>query len=131
MSKQQADQVFGRSPAESLTHRLLRKLGNLIPETVDDVRRAEGDLAEIYSDLPESLKDPDKVFEGSLTVSLPEVHVHPPQNEEVLRGFSAAARDGRGLTSEVTERMERDWAEARRNHEDEDDDNGQGDRGAS
>lgn len=133
MSNEDKSLDLGRSPADSSTHRLLRNLGKLIPETADDVRRAEEELAEEPCELPEALKDADRVFEGSLPSYGLDASSTPPSepDADVLSGFSAAAREGRGLTPEVKEQMRRDWNEARRTREEEDGDHGSGDRGTS
>ena len=124
---------LGRSPAESAVHRLLCKLGKLLPETADDVKRAEAELVGEPVEVPAELMDPDVVFDGSISVSLPASRASSPAvaDAEMLEGFSAAARAGRGLSSEVKEKMEQDWERARREGESEDGSVGPSDRGAS
>lgn len=123
MSNEDKNLDLGRSPADSTVHRLLRKLGSLIPETADDVKHAEAEVEHDPVELPAALMNPDHVFEGSMSLSLPRSSSsRVVADAEVIEGFSAAARDGRGLSPELKTQLEQDWEQARRKREAEDGD---------
>ena len=121
MSNEKNKNGLDQSLDEAKVHRLLRKLGKLIPVTAEEVACAEEILRCEPVALPEVLLDPSAVFEGSLQIIHPKLSrkSEPRIDPEVLGGFAAAAREGGVITPEVEERMKRDWSSAMENQDNE------------
>lgn len=95
----------------------MRLEGWLIPETVEDVLKAEREFESNAISLPAELRDVSAVFRNAerplkLVRSLPHAI-----SESVMENLARAARNGSPLTAEIEERMQQDRARAERKHD--------------
>lgn len=119
MNNHNDDLDLGDSPVDRAVHRLLRRSGELLPETADDVAASEASLRR--EPLPFRLCDPDSVFSRKMKFSLPPAA--PPAttvDRSVVDGFSAAARGGSGISEDLEKKLSADWdAEVKRKEDEE------------
>lgn len=119
MNNYNDDLDLGSSPVERVVHRLLRRHGELLPETADDVAASEASLKR--EPLPPGLRDPNSVFSRKVKFSLPPTA--PPAtgvNLGVVEGFRAAARGGAGISEDLEKKLSADWDAAIERQEDKD-----------
>ena len=89
--------------------RSLADLGWLVPQTEDDVARAEAALADDPPELPDTLEDPAAVFDGpDPTGAAPERIAQFPDNSDTDAGLARAAREAGRITGEIEDAMRRD-----------------------
>lgn len=91
----------------------LMKEGLFVPETDEDVTRAEEELSASDIVLPESLSDPDSILakrESDIRVD----HMRLRDVSNTAENLARAARAGGVLPLEIEERMRRDRAQAER-----------------
>jgi hypothetical protein len=113
------DLDLGSSPVERVVHRLLRRHGELLPETAEDVAASEASLKR--EALPPGLRDPSSVFTRKVKFSLPPAA--PPATGVdlgVVEGFRAAARGGSGISEDLEKKLSADWDVEVNRKEDED-----------
>jgi len=95
---------LGDSPVEKAVHQLLRRLGELLPETAEDVAASEDRFKGDPNELPESLRDPEAILGRKVNLKLPPVQTSGPAIDiSVVNGLRAAARNG-AISSEEIER---------------------------
>jgi hypothetical protein len=92
----------------------LRCSGWLIPQTVEDVRRAEAELAAHHVILPSSLRDPAAVFDGGASSPQEDFTIPLVSDVNAEEYLARAAREGGDIPAEIEERMrlDRDAAES-------------------
>ena len=110
------DNPFGNEDNEfsELFYQFLKE-GRVLPQTIEDVKKAEEDGVEVdFSDLPPSLQNPKAVFERRGKFELRLKPLEEPLIEEDEQVFRRAARLGQELTPEIKAKMEQDRAKAER-----------------
>lgn len=102
------DADLGSSPAERLVHQVLKNLGELLPETADDVSASEKFVAGPL-DLPAGLRDPGAVFDRKVELRLPPL-TEPCAvvDRGVVDGLRAAARNGHIDSTDLEKLIEND-----------------------
>ena len=105
---------------EKLLYEHYRRTGKIIPQTPDEVARAEAEDQVSPTKLPERLRNPDLFGQapcktGSRPLRFPSVGANP-----AVENLARAAREGGTISPEVEARMERDRAEAEREADKED-----------
>jgi hypothetical protein len=86
--------------------------GWIIPQTEEDVARAEAELAKGCEELPAELRDLYAVLKRSRRPRAGVLPLSPAECDETLMHLARAARAGREIPPEVEERMKRDRAAA-------------------
>jgi hypothetical protein len=106
-----ADRPKGRDPSDGAqrallrdVHEALKSAGWAMPQSEDDVRRAEGRIAESPAALPEALRDPAGAVERA---ARPEPLALPP-GRQAAENLARAAREGGEVPPEIEEIMRRD-----------------------
>ncbi|HUU59057.1 MAG TPA: hypothetical protein VMZ50_05905 [Phycisphaerae bacterium] len=96
-------------------HEAMKLMGWTVPESEDDVRRAEQELPASAAPLPGALADPKAVFDGKAACGFADLKTpsFPPDaaGEDHL---ARAAREGGPIPPEIEERMRRDREQAER-----------------
>ena len=130
--KSRAQAGAGRDPGEQDVYEALKSSGWMVPECDDDVRRAEAELSQALAPLPESLADPQAVFEGQAAppsaaspgtapgavspgtsprdacgLAALRLSVFPP-DPQTEHNLARAARQGGNIPPEIEEKMHRD-----------------------
>ncbi len=99
----------------------MQSLGWIVPQSEDDVLRAEAELAEYggSAGLPEALIDPKAVFDHTPghAPSGPELFQFPV-DQEIEENLARAAREGGPIPPEIEEILRRDREAAERKLED-------------
>ena len=104
-------------------HAAMRSLGWTVPLRAEDVLSAEADLAEHAPDLPEELRDAERVFERAGPRAEAARLVLPfPADADIDATLARAAREGGRLTGEIEEAMRRDREAAERERQDDQED---------
>ncbi|MBN1344546.1 MAG: hypothetical protein JXQ73_17785 [Phycisphaerae bacterium] len=104
-------------PLDRHVDRALREMGWTVPQTEDDVRSAEVELAEFMrpEDLPPELNDPGAVLDRPSDA--PHAAPNPlqfPQGHEIEENLARAAREGIRIPPELEEILRRDREAAER-----------------
>lgn len=104
-------------PTERTLYDALRLGGELLPQNVEDVRRAEAELAECPIPVPVNFQDPYAVLDNAdaHAPSILPLSLAANQTVNDLKELARAAREGGEITSEIEGRMKRDKAATRRN----------------
>lgn len=97
-----------------LFYQFLKEEGRIIPQTIEDVKKAEEKGVEIeFSDLPTPLQNPKVVFEKRKKFELRLKPIDEPSiEEEDGQVFRRAARHGQELTPEIKAKMQQDRSKA-------------------
>jgi hypothetical protein len=92
----------------------MRLKGWVIPQTVEDVLRAEAELDgdDGCDDLPAELMDPYAILHRESARPIKVRPLHSAGDREAEKYLARAARDGREIPPEIEERMKRDRATA-------------------
>jgi|SRR5215213_95695 len=91
----------------------MRLKGWVIPQTVEDVLRAEAELDdEGCDDLPAELMDPYAILRRETARPIKVRPLHSAGDREAEKHLARAARDGGEIPPEIEERMKRDRATA-------------------
>jgi hypothetical protein len=100
---------------EGLVHEAMLHLGWVLPMTPEDVARVEEELDE-SAELPHELRDPYTIFDAPRPpqVACPS----PPANDDVVECLARVAREGKGISPEVEERMRQDRERAEQKADD-------------
>lgn len=104
---------------EARVHAALRDEGGLIPQTEEDVARAEAELAKAPVDLPEDLREPPDI--GAVSSDAPQRVLRPPGFAGPTRIFddmARAAREGKPIPEDIEEILRRDREAAESDVED-------------
>ncbi len=100
---------LGDSPVEKVVHQLLRRLGELLPETAEDVAASEKRFKGDPNGLPESLRDPEVVLRRKVELKLSQPEARGPAIDiSVVNGLRAAARNGAISPEEIERRIAAD-----------------------
>jgi hypothetical protein len=106
----------GSDPLEESVFNLLNERGEIIPESLEDVTRAEKRLAENPPSLPERLKDARKMLarikarnreRSSKVIKFPEM-----ASMKIEEEMAWAARNGGEITPDIQEKMRQNRAKA-------------------
>ena len=94
---------------ECVVYEALKCLGWAVPDSADDVRRAEAELSESPTPMPESLQDAAAVFEGKAAGGMANVSLTAlGPDAQVEENLAQAAREGGKIPPEIEEQMRRD-----------------------
>jgi hypothetical protein len=85
----------------------MHKANWFAPETVEEVAKAEADIADAKTDRPTSFQNPLELLKQELRLNYVNC-VSPKEDDEVTDGLARAARAGGVISPEVEERMRRD-----------------------
>jgi hypothetical protein len=85
----------------------MRRAQWLVPETVEEVAKAEAEVEKTVTDRPTSFNDPLMLLTQGIRLNYVN-SISPAEDEEVTEGLGRAAREGRVISPEVEERMKRD-----------------------
>lgn len=100
--------------AERALFDALCEAGWIAPQTLEDVRRAEAELAGHAVPLPPELRDTDAVFHGANRSRTEAEVTNKAARIEAERNLARAAREGGQIPPEVEERMRHDREAAER-----------------
>ncbi len=109
MTEHERKADLGDSPVEKVVHQLLRRLGELLPETAEDVAASEKRFKGDPNDLPESLRDPEAILRRKVELKLPLPEAGGSVIDiNVVRGLRAVARNGAISPEEIERRIAAD-----------------------
>jgi len=114
--KREAD---GSDDLEREVDEAMTSLGWKVPQTEDEVLRAEAELAENPAPLPDELTDPAEVFDRAPGQT--EAGTGPllfPTDQDIEADLARAARDGGPIPPEIEEVLRRDREAAEREFDD-------------
>jgi hypothetical protein len=104
-----SDNHFGNEDEFSeLYYQFLKDEGRILPQTIEDVKKAEDDGREVdFSDLPPALQNPKAVFERKKKFELGLIPFDvTPTVEDEAQVYRKAARLGKEITPEIKAKME-------------------------
>lgn len=102
-----------RPDLEDELFQAMRLKGLVLPQTVDDVIRAEQEMKTTSSELPPELSNPITVLERTRkSVEGLSTAAEPLLNQQVAENLARAARNGSAITAEVREKMVNDRKQA-------------------
>lgn len=78
-----------------------------VPETAEEVAKAEAEIGDAVTDRPTSFQNPLNLLEQEIRLNYVNC-ISPNDNNEVTEGLARAAREGGVISPEVEERMKRD-----------------------
>jgi len=109
----------GSDDLEREVDEAMTSLGWKVPQTEDEVLRAEAELAENPAPLPDELTDPEQVFDRA--PGQVETGAEPllfPTDQDIEADLARAARDGGPIPPEIEEVLRRDREAAEREFDD-------------
>lgn len=86
----------------------LRRFGWTIPQTEEEVEKAEKEIERNLVTLPGSLRDPSTLLDKLHNLPQPSVHESSVPDDATVEHLARAAREAGEITPEVEERMRQD-----------------------
>jgi len=108
------DGEYARDAVERLMFEALRRFGDVVPATPEDVARLEQRLSDEPESVPESMLTPPDLEKP---VTRPLAHLPRPVDASTQRDMARASREGKAISQEIEERMRLDREAAERNGE--------------
>lgn len=117
MNGNMEDRVTPGSDFEGAVFDAMRRAGWILPQTVEDVLRAEQELDQSAVQLPSRLADPYAILDGPSRALRLGGRSGAPDDQSVEENLAQAAREGGTIPPTVQEQMrkDRDAAEAEGN----------------
>jgi hypothetical protein len=107
--KQQDEKELSEQEAEQVVYEALRLCGAFLPQTVDEVARAEAEVDEHSVELPPKLRDPfallERMQKGATGLPFPR---NRAVDSEAVENLAFAAKNGSDIPPEVLSRMDED-----------------------
>lgn len=96
-----------RSVSDNELLRAMHKAHWFVPETAEEVAKAEAEIGDAVMDRPTSFQNPLNLLKQEMRLNYVNF-ISSNDNDEVTEGLARAAREGGVISPEVEERMKRD-----------------------
>ncbi len=115
MPNNEDDIIKSSKMLENDLYDAMRNVGSIIPQTIEDVAKAEKELESEQIDLPKTITNPDKLFDKTVCGRRFSGFVDNNYNAEMEENLAQAARERGKISEEVLEKMKKDRKKAENN----------------